>query len=324
MTNKSLGSPKGTIDKDSAELIAYLAKRKYKYFSVCLIIGIISSIIIKFYVLGYKATGSFFVNDQNALSSANVDLRIVDNLTPSDNFNRIFQQAVSTTVQNHLISKFNLVKHYGVDSTKEFYFQRTGNILKSNISVTKSPYNTILITVQDRYRYLAADMANEIMAYIDILNRDYFIKNLEQKLKISESFLSEVEKDNSKKSRSIDSLLQEVHHLATISERPTSTAIQIEQTLGSLINELTYSTHDLMNSQKLYNLLLQSLNRKNYETITVVQSAMPAPRSNIFDAIIYGILITFALFCILVFRAYLKLEFSYYINLLFAKRQKES
>src|SRR4051812_30605745 len=114
---------KGKVDNSSAELISYLAKRKFKYLAVCISIGMISSVIFKFFVLGYSSTGSFFVNDMNVLSSANVDLRMVDNLTPSDNFNRIFQQAVSTTVLDHLIRKFHLTQHYGVDSTKEFYIQ---------------------------------------------------------------------------------------------------------------------------------------------------------------------------------------------------------
>ena len=119
MAETTVNSSSGKIDSDTLNLIRYLAKRKYKYLSICAAIGIVSSILIKLYVLGYSSTGSFFVNDMNVLSSSNVDLKIMDNLTPSDNFNRIFQQVISTTVQNHLINKFNLTKHYGVDSTKE-------------------------------------------------------------------------------------------------------------------------------------------------------------------------------------------------------------
>ncbi|MFZ7115316.1 MAG: hypothetical protein ACO1G9_08080 [Bacteroidota bacterium] len=307
------------IDNDTRILISYLAKNKYKYLSICLGIGIVSSIFIKLYVLGYSSTGSFFVNDMNVLSSSNVDLKIVDNLTPNDNFNRIFQQVISTQVQNHLIKKFNLTKHYGVDSTKEFYLQRTGNILKSNISVKKNTFNTILVTVNDEHRYLAAEMVNEIMSYIDEINREYYAKNIEQKLKISEAFLVEIKKDNNAKSRSIDSLLAEMHRITTQSARQTTSAIymlQLEQNLGSLINELNNSTHDLMNSQKLYNLSLQALNQKNYKTISVVQAAMPAPKSNIYQAILYGALIAVAVMCIIIFIIHIRFYYSDHLNLL--------
>lgn len=322
MSELSSGLSTRKIDKESEELIRYLAKRKYKYLSVCAIVGIISSIVIKLYVLGYSSTGSFFVNDMNVLSSSNVDLKLVDNLTPTDNFNRIFQQVISTSVQNHLIKKFDLTKHYGVDSTKEFYLQQTGNILKSKISVKKNTYNTILVTVNDEHRYLAADMVNEIMEYLDDINREYYAKNVERKLKISEAFLKEIKRDNDSKSRSIDSLLAEMHRLTTDAAKSTTSAIymlQLEQKLAGLIGDLANSTHDLMNSQKLYNLSLQALNQKNYNTITVVQSAMPAPTSNIYMAILYGALISIAVFCLMILRIHLIQNYSNHLKLLLKK-----
>ncbi len=324
MSQPQKPNPVKRIDRESAELISYLSKRKIKYLVFCISLGIISSIIFKLYILGYSSTGSFFVNDMNILSSANVDLKLVDNLTPSDNFNRIFQQTISTAVQNHLIKKFGLTRHYCVDSTKEFYMQKTGNILKQNISVKKNTYNTILVTVNDEHRYLAADMTNEIMNYIDDINRDYYANNIERKLKISEAFLLEMKKDNNTKSNSIDSLLTEMHKLTTESVRKTTSAIymlNLEQKLSNLINELSNSTHDLMNSQKLYNLSLQALKQKNYKTITIVQSAMPAPTSNIYMAVFYGCLIIVALLSILVFRAYIKLNYSDHFKLLFFQNQ---
>lgn len=322
MSKETSPSSAKKIDHDSAVLIRYIARRKYKYLGFSISIGIIASIVFKLWILGYSSTGSFFVNDMNVLSSANVDLKLVDNLTPNDNFNRIFQQTVSTDVAIYLIKKFHLTSHYGVDSTKEFYLQQTANILKKNISVKKNTYNTILVTVNDQYRYLAADLANEIMAYIDEINRVYYARNIERKLKISESFLKEIKSDNMAKSKSIDSLLSEMHHLTTESVRKTTSAIYmlgLEQRLSGLINELSNSTHDLMNSQRLYNLSLQALNQKNYRTITIVQDAMPASTSNILEAISYGCLITIAFISALIFRAYLKLHYTEYLQLLLSK-----
>ncbi|MBK8363911.1 MAG: hypothetical protein IPL24_09565 [Bacteroidetes bacterium] len=325
MTENTTRPASRKIDYDTRILINHLVKDKYYFLSISFGIGIIFSIIIKLYVLGYSSTGSFYVNDMNVLSSSNVDLKVVDNLTPSDNFNRIFQQVISTQIQNHLIKKFNLTKHYGVDSTKEFYLQRTGNILKSNISVKKNTFNTILVTVNDEHRYLAAEMVNEIMNYIDEINREYYARTIQQKLKISEAFLTEIKKDNNAKSRSIDSLLAEMHHLTTQGSRPTTSAIymlQLEQNLGSLINELTNSTHDLMNSQKLYNLALQALNQKSYKTISVVQAAMPAPKSNIYQAVFYGGLITVASMFIIILIVHIRLFYSEHLDLLMGKSNK--
>ena len=165
------------------------------------------------------------------------------------------------------------------------------------------------------------------MKYLDELNRDYYAKNIERKLKISEAFLIEIKKDNTAKSRSIDSLLSEMHKLTTLANRSTTSSIsmlELEQRLGILINELSNSTHDLMNSQKLYNLSLQALNQKNYNTITVVQSAMPAPKSNIYIALLYGGLISIAVFFLLILRIHIKLFYSDHMNLLFTKNKEDS
>jgi hypothetical protein len=247
MTNSNALTAK--LDEESIELISFLARRKYKYLVIAILIGVLTSLYLKFNMLGYSATGGFYVNDMNILSSASVDMRIVDNISPSDNLNRIYEQVVSSTVKEHLIKKFNLVEHYGVDSTKEFYFQQTGNILSSNISVKKNTFNTIYVTVSDKHRYLAAEIANEIMTYLDKINREYYINNIQQKIKVSEAFLQEIKKDNTNKSRSIDSLLAEMHYLTTSGARQTVSAIymlQMEQRLSDLISQLSNSTHDLM------------------------------------------------------------------------------
>nr|MBP6335866.1 hypothetical protein [Bacteroidia bacterium] len=151
--------------------------------------------------------------------------------------------------------------------------------------------------------------------------------NIERKLKISEAFLFEIKKDNNAKRRSIDSLLAEMHRLTTVANRSTTSSIsmlELEQKLGTLINELTNSTHDLMNSQKLYNLSLQALNQKNYSTITVVQSAMPAYSSNIYMAILYGGLISIAFLFLLILRIHFNQYYSDHLHLLFTKNKEES
>ena len=165
------------------------------------------------------------------------------------------------------------------------------------------------------------------MAYLDEINRDYYAKNIERKLKISEAFLFEIKKDNNAKSRSIDSLLAEMHRLTTVANRSTTSSIsmlELEQKLGTLINELTNSTHDLMNSQKLYNLSLQALNQKNYSTITVVQSAMPAYSSNIYMSILYGGLISIAFLFLLILRIHFNQYYSDHIRLLFTKSKEDA
>lgn len=315
-------STKSKSEIENALLLVHLSSKKWKYILVSLACGLVWSLILKFYIIEYQSTGSFYVNDMSVLSSAGVDIKSFESLSANDNTLRIFELINSSKVKQHLIKKFDLVKHYGVDSTREFYFQQTENILTSNITVKNRLYNTITITIQDNYRYLAADIANEIMYFIDEINKQYFIKNVQSKLKISEAYLKNVKADNELKSKSIDSLLTKMHEMVQTDklDRGTMYIMKFESLLSNLMNELANSTRDLTNSQKLYNLALQALSQKDYQTITIVQSATPASNSTIFICVAYGALISVMIASLLIFRAYIYIHYKDEIRILFDKK----
>ncbi len=307
---------------ESDQLLLQLAKKKWKYLSYSLFIGIFCSIIFKLFILEYDSTGSFYVNDMSVMSSSNVDLKGFENIAPNENILRIFQLINSSRVRQHLIKKFNLIQHYRIDTALEFYNQKTEKILSGNILAKKTPFNTITITVTDKYRYLCSEMVNEIMSYVDEINNEYYINNVTQKLKISESYLANIQRDNQAKSKSIDSLVAEMRLLAKSGIKSSKPLYmeQQEERLSSLINELVFSTHDLINSQKLYNLALEALNQKNNKTITVIENGIPAYRSTVYRAVLYGSLISVAVFCFLILRIYILMHYKKELELFFSNK----
>ncbi|MBL0105012.1 MAG: hypothetical protein IPP51_15355 [Bacteroidetes bacterium] len=297
-------------------ILTYLIKRKWKYLFVVALCGISCALFLKFRVLDYSASSSFFVNDIQVLSSAQVDLKSLDNLSPADNFARIYQQVNSTEMLVHLIEKFDLCRHYHIDTTEEFYRQKAISHLSNKISVSKTPFNTIVVTVSDKYRYFAPDIANEILSYLNIMNKKFYIENLEKKLSISHAFLKQMKDDNDQKSKSLDSLIIEIRGLVgTSSEKSLPFWLSQQDRLRTLVSNIENSTHDLMNSERLYNLALQAMSQKDFPTITIVRTAMPASRSNAFMAIGYSLLLCLAVSAVLIFQAYIRLEYSDYIRL---------
>ncbi len=146
---------------ETMELIQHLWKMKWKYLVIVLLTGFLSFYFFKFHILEYSATSSFFVNDHSVINSTSLE-----NLPYGDNLNRIFQMVNSTQSHIHLIKKFDLYNHYGVDTTKEFHLQVAIVKIRSKIEVKKNPYNTITVTVKDRDRFLASELANEVVAFI--------------------------------------------------------------------------------------------------------------------------------------------------------------
>jgi capsular polysaccharide biosynthesis protein len=77
----------------------------------------------------------------------------------------------SREIKDHLIAKFNLRAHYGIDSTKKHWKTKLYEQVKNSCSFSRTDFMGIQVSVLDIDPQLAADMANEIADYYDILKR---------------------------------------------------------------------------------------------------------------------------------------------------------
>jgi len=253
-------------------------------------------------------------------------MKAFEEISLGDKFTRTYELINSAKTRDHLIKKFHLAKHYGIDTTREFYYQQVAMILRNRIQVKKNPFNTITVTVSDKHRYLAADMANEILEFVEKMNQEVYINNIRDKMKISESFVSQLQADNQKKISSIDSLIQNISRNVVsgrLSEQAELALLNQQQKLSSMVTSFQLSTNDLVNSQKLYLLSLQALNFKNFPTTTVVQTAMPAARSIAYSAFLYSTLVMVLVAFFLVLQAYLHIHYKEYIHLILKGEKSE-
>ncbi len=315
-------SYKAKPDFETREWISHVKKRIWIYFVIVFICGIYSFYVLKYNVLEYSATASFFVNENNVISSPTLDTKAFDNISSGDKFNRVYELVNSAPTRNHLIKKFDLLKHYGLDTTSEFYQQQVVACVMSHITVKKNPYNTISVTVTDKHRYLAAEMTNEIVSYLEQLNQEFYVSNIQKKVEISQAFVDQLKKDNSLKTLVIDSLIKKINQIissAKSSDKNSFILLNEQQKLSALINEFQLSTNDLLNSQKLYILSMQALNFKSFPTITVIQSAMPAFKSIAYKAFQFSLLIMILVFMFLIFQAYFYLHYVDYLRLIFKR-----
>lgn len=317
MPDPAVYTPPNT-DVETKELILHIRKRKWKYLFIILFFGGISFYFFKFKMLVYSSTASFFVNEKNVISSASLDLKSLENISPGDNFNRIYELVNSASTQKHLIEKFDLLGHYGIDSNNEFSSQKAISKLRSCIIVKKNPFNTISVTVSDRYRYLTADMANEIILFLEQLNREYFLENIKQKVLLSQAFVVQLQNDNAIKIRSIDSLIHDINRMLSLGKGDTRSMFELishQQMLSQLISNFQTSSNELLNSQRLYNLSLQAMNFNSFPTITVLQQAMPAARSTLLMALIYSMLVMILVSLVIILQAYLIMHYRDFIRL---------
>lgn len=103
----------------------------------------------------------------------------------------------SNLVRDSVIKKFNLIAHYGIDTTKKvwrFYLNKEYN---EKIAIERTRYNALSVTVLDTDPVLAAAIANNMVEITDAIKATILRKNLS-------AALSNLEKDYSNKVKEFD------------------------------------------------------------------------------------------------------------------------
>lgn len=262
-------------------------KRKYLLVVTCAILAIF--FFLRYYLLTYSSKSLFYVNSVGL--SPSVDARSSEPQSSDDNFNRVLRMVNSSKLQNHLIKKFNLVKHYGFDSKNEFCYSQTTARLSRNITTTRTPYKAVAITVNDKYRYLAADIANEIVNYLDEDNKEFYITNLTDRLKISKAYLNDLEAHYQKNIGELNVLIKTINDAPLVTKNNELKWIGDEKMrVNNLTSDLGHATSELISAQKLCSIAVVEYTKSNLPSFTRISIATPSPVSLSFLAFIYSIL----------------------------------
>lgn len=80
---------------------------------------------------------------------------------------QLMQILNSNKIRDKVIRKFNLMEHYGIDSTAKYKYSRLFDEYERNIIFRRTPFMAVQIIVYDTDPQLAADIANTIAALLD-------------------------------------------------------------------------------------------------------------------------------------------------------------
>jgi uncharacterized protein involved in exopolysaccharide biosynthesis len=159
---------------NSFDLIRFMWDKKWVLIAVstaAFIISIIVSLSIK---PRYRSEVTLFPAASISLSrnlvetsTISMDSRDVLSIGGDYEAERMLQVLHSDQVRDHIIKKFNLMKHYRIDSTSTYPKTATENAYKGNVKIKRNEFMSIGISVLDIDPQMAADIANEIAAYAD-------------------------------------------------------------------------------------------------------------------------------------------------------------
>jgi uncharacterized protein involved in exopolysaccharide biosynthesis len=99
----------------------------------------------------------------------------------------------SGDMKKHLIEQFNLLVHYDIDTNTKYWKTKIYNAVKDNCTFSRTRFMGVQISVLDEDPQFAADMANEIADYYDVLKRTIIKQRSQQAFVILQDEMNEAE-----------------------------------------------------------------------------------------------------------------------------------
>lgn len=100
---------------------------------------------------------------------------------------QLLQILNSNKIRDRIISKFNLMMHYGIDSSDEYKNSNLYKEYEKNITFRRTEFMAVQITVMDEDPQMAADIANKISDLLDSTKNDMLRHRAKQGLSIVEA-----------------------------------------------------------------------------------------------------------------------------------------
>lgn len=179
-------------------VLSTIFKWKKQILTVTLIASLGTALIAFLFLPNYfQSTTIFYVaspdvfKPEQMFGTSNKDM---DFYGTSDDLDRVMTIAESGELYDFLIKKFNLYKHYEIDSTHEKAPFKVRERLQKLYSVKKTKFDAIELSVEDTERQLATDMANAAREKVDEISQRLIRQSQENLIKAYEQSSTEKEK----------------------------------------------------------------------------------------------------------------------------------
>ena len=157
---------------DSANLIVFLYKWRKPLLIIGLLAAITSSVIALMIPDKYKSTVIMFPTQTSSVSKS----LLSDNAGAKHDIlqygeeeeaEQLLQVLYSDDIRSHITRKYNLMKHYGIDSTDKYKNTLLNAEYESNVTYKRTEFMSVQIDVLDEDPQMAANIANDIASLLD-------------------------------------------------------------------------------------------------------------------------------------------------------------
>jgi len=166
-------------------------------------------------------------------------------------------------IKDSVIKKFDLAKHYEIDSSFKYFYSTIYYEYGQNVSISKTPYESVEITVFDKDPQIACDIVNAIIEFYNIKVRNLHNSKYIEVINMYESIID-------KKQAHIDSLKDRLHTLSTEYGLIEYEA-QAEEITRGYLRTVTGASQSSINQQEVMR-LKKNIEEHGGELIEIVEA----------------------------------------------------
>ncbi|MFN0276079.1 MAG: hypothetical protein ACKVPJ_10060 [Chitinophagales bacterium] len=217
----------------------------------------------------YKSAVTFYpsnpvMNDRQVLYSNSLGEIEIEYFGSAGDVDRILTLATGSPVVDYIINKYRLMDHYGYDSTGKYARYKTKKRFEKNYKAVETEYGAVEISIWDKDKQLASDIANHIALTIDNKNKDLILRDKLVAIKTFEESIAEKKQEIVLLTDSIENL----QRVGTSSDK-----------LVLLRTELDADMKELNENVRIKE-QYETSSSQNFSTIHVTEEAYPAIRKD--------------------------------------------
>jgi len=170
---------KRSEDFDSSNLVIFLYKWRKSLFIV-MVIALVGSWFFScpwFITPKFKSTVILFPASNTSVSKAllgeqSAKGQDLTSFGEDEQAEQLLQILNSNKIRDKVVRQFNLMAHYGIDSTSSYKYSKLFKEYENNISFRRTEYMAVQISVYDADPQMAANIANTIASLLDSTKND--------------------------------------------------------------------------------------------------------------------------------------------------------
>jgi capsular polysaccharide biosynthesis protein len=304
----------------SEQMIIEVRKRKWRFLIFTVSVFILTLMFQSRIIESYSSTTSFIVNETEVAylnGPGQVITSPIDNNNSS--VNRLFQFVYSDEMAMHLIKKFNLYTYYQISPDEQFAYAKVVSRLSNHVKLSRSDLSIIKVSVSDKDRYQAAAIANDVVATLNTINERYLKNQLKTRINIYEALYLDLKNDLDAHEQKMSRILENYKFVIHSLEKSKNEVESLKYSLIDLTSNLKVKRDEMIRMRGLYSVMLQTLNKEHFNTITSINTALPNYRSSTVANVIISFVVALFAMCGMILLLNIYLTHTHHIKLFFRK-----